>query len=200
MKIQDAKHPFRLEKDELYDKASISEHGDAISDSIKAADYREIIKEYIQFAKERPDLINLDIKDIRPALEILSEAFPNNSVQFNGNVPKAIRAKNVKDFQNDTSGKDVIIVQSDAGNAGISLHDTTGVHQRVMINIGIPQRPIYAMQIEGRNYRTGSKTNCIIRYLTTGTNFEKQLFADTIAQRASTAENLAMGKEAREPA
>lgn len=93
--------------------------------------------------------------------------------------------------------KRLILVQADAGNAGISLHDTTGKHQRVLINLGIPRRPSYAIQIEGRIYRQGSMSNAIIRYLSTGMDVEKRLFAGTIASRASTAENLALGNEAR---
>lgn len=40
-------------------------------------------------------------------------------------------------------------------------------------------------------------SNAIIRYLSTGMDVEKRLFAGTIASRASTAENLALGNQAR---
>ena len=53
------------------------------------------------------------------------------------------------------------------------------------------------MQIEGRIYRVGNKSNAIIRYLATGTNLERQIFAQTIGGRAETVENLALGEEAR---
>ena len=88
-------------------------------------------------------------------------------------------------------------MQADAGREGISLHDQTGKHQRVLINLGMPTRPTAAIQIEGRIYRVGQKSNAIFRYFNTGTSFERYTFATTIASRASTAENLALGTEAR---
>ena len=88
-------------------------------------------------------------------------------------------------------------MQADAGEAGLSLHDTTGKHQRVLINLGLPTKPVTAIQQEGRIFRAGQKSNALFRYLNTGTNWERAAFAQTIAQRASAAENLAMGEEAR---
>ena len=43
----------------------------------------------------------------------------------------------------------------------------------------------------------GQVTDAIIRYLNTGTNWERWAFATTIAQRASAAENLGSGELAR---
>lgn len=158
---------------------------------------QQIKREWEMFAKERPDLVNLNLNDLKEPISIYQEAFGDDAMFFNGRVPKKKRAEYVKEFNNDDSGKNLIFVQQDAGNAGISLHDTTGKHQRVLINIGIPRRPSYAIQIEGRIYRLGNKSNAIIRYLTTATNIENGLFAETVAGRASTAENLALGRKAR---
>ena len=157
----------------------------------------EIQHEMDMFAKERPDLVNLNLDELSEPISIYREAFGDDAMFFNGRVSKNKRAEYVKAFNDDNSGKNLIFVQQDAGNAGISLHDTTGKHQRVLINIGIPRRPSYAIQIEGRIYRLGNKSNAIIRYLTTATNIENGLFAETVAGRASTAENLALGRRAR---
>lgn len=53
------------------------------------------------------------------------------------------------------------------------------------------------LQRGANKYRIGSKTNVVFRYLATGTDMEKTIFADTIGGRAETAENLAQGQDAR---
>ena len=67
----------------------------------------------------------------------------------------------------------------------------------MLINIAMPEKPAYAMQIEGRIFRVGNKSNAIIRYLSTGTDMEKNMFASTIGGRAETVENIALGSAAR---
>ena len=91
----------------------------------------------------------------------------------NGLVPAKTRRENVARFQDDASGPQLILVQSQAGKEGISLHDTTGKHQRVLFNLGQPTQPTMAMQQEGRIYRMGQVTDAIIRYPNTGTNWER---------------------------
>lgn len=152
---------------------------------------------YSEFASKRPDLIHMNLSGLKSPIVTLQEAFGDDVLLFNGDVSKKDREKNVQLFNDDTSGKDIILVQSDAGQAGISLHDTTGKHQRVLMNLGMPVKPVAAIQIEGRIYRVGQKSNAIFRYLNTGTNTERMAFASKIAERASTAENLALGNEAR---
>ena len=66
-----------------------------------------------------------------------------------------------------------------------------------MINLGLPTKPVEAIQTEGRIYRVGQKSNAIFRYLNTGTSMERTAFATNIAQRSETVENLALGEEAR---
>ena len=148
------------------------------------------------FAAERPDLVDLPLKDLASPVETLKQAFPDARV-FSGLVSRKDREAAVREFQRDDGGADIIIVQADAGEAGLSLHDTTGKHQRVLINLGLPTKPVTAIQQEGRIFRAGQKSNALFRYLNTGTNWERAAFAQTIAQRASAAENLAMGEEAR---
>lgn len=165
--------------------------------AIGSENAQQIKHEWDLFAKERPDLVNLNLDELSEPRRIYEEAFGDEAMFFNGRVPKKKRAQYVAAFNNDNSGKNLIIVQQDAGNAGISLHDTTGKHPRVEVNINIPRRPSFMIQIDGRIYRLGCMSNAIIRYLTTGTNIENNLFASTVAGRTSTAENLALGRKAR---
>jgi len=155
--------------------------------------YNRVVEE---FTTEFSDLIESDLWRASSPITTFQQEFPG-VLLFNGNVPKAQRRAAVEKFQDDASGPQVILVQSDAGKEGISLHDTTGVHQRVLFNLGQPTAPTTAIQQEGRIYRTGQVTDAIFRYLNTGTDWEKWAFATTIAQRASAAENLGMGEQAR---
>lgn len=159
----------------------------------------QTLEEYRRLEADRPDLINLDLRDLKSPIERFKEAFGDDGTLaiFNGDVSKKNREKAQKDFNDDNGKAKIILVQSDAGQAGISLHDTTGKYQRVLINLGMPTKPTASIQIEGRIYRTGNKSNAIIRYLNTGTNIEQNAFATRIAERASTAENLALGDKAR---
>lgn len=156
----------------------------------------EVRKQYREFAAKRPDLIGLNLHNLKSPIETLKDAFGNDLLLYNGDN-ESIRNRNVDMFNDDDSGKNIILVQSDAGQAGINLHDKTGKYPRVLINLGMPVKPVAAMQIEGRIYRTGQKSNAIFRYLNTGTMFERMAFASKIAGRVGTAENLALGKDAR---
>jgi hypothetical protein len=144
----------------------------------------------------RPDLFKLKLSGLNSPIDTLTAAFPD-ALFFNGTVPKKKRRENADAFNDDNGGKSLIVLQSDAGREGVSLHDTTGKHMRVLINLGMPTKPVAATQIEGRTYRTGQASDSPFRYLTTGTAWEAGAFASKIAERASTAENLALGSEAR---
>lgn len=102
------------------------------------------------------------------------------------------------DFNADDSGKDVIVVQEASGKEGISLHDTTGKHQRVCVTLALPQSPITALQIEGRIYRIGNRSNAIFEYPLLGLDMEMILFGQTFNARVGTTENLALGSKARD--
>ena len=151
---------------------------------------------YDEFIRRRPDALEMKFAEMRSPLVTLQAAFPG-AIAYNGTVSEKNRAKGMEAFNTDGSGRDLIIVQSAAGEFGISLHDTTGAHQRVFINLGMPSRPVTAIQEEGRIYRTGQVSNALFRYMNTGTNWERWTFAGTIAQRSGTAENLALGNKAR---
>lgn len=162
--------------------------------SITEADTRSLAREAFD---ARPDIFKkMDLKGLRSPIDTLTAAFPD-ALFFNGTVPKKQRRANADAFNDDESGNDLIVLQSDAGREGVSLHDTTGKHMRVLINLGMPGKPVAAIQIEGRTYRTGQASDAAFRYLTTGTAWEASAFASKIAERASTAENLALGTDAR---
>lgn len=144
----------------------------------------------------RKPMFKLDFTGLKSPIETMLGAFPD-ALFFNGTVPKAKRRENADLFNDDNSGRNLIVVQSDAGREGVSLHDTTGKFRRVEVNLGMPVKPVAATQIEGRIYRTGQASDASFRYLTTGTSWEASAFARKIAERASTAENLALGNEAR---
>lgn len=154
-----------------------------------------VITEYEVFKQERKDLVNLSI-DFDSAVNIFRSNF-SKALFFSGRISKAQRQANVDKFNDDNSGFNLLIVQSDAGSTGISLHDTTGKYQRVSINIGQPIKPAKLRQTEGRIYRVGQASNAIQRYLTTGTDWERQAFVETIAGRAETVDNLAQGRNAK---
>lgn len=154
-------------------------------------------RQYEDFCSDHPELINLDLKDLQSPIERLTDAFGDSLRIFNGDVPKKKREKAVQEFNEDNGKVKVILCQRASAKEGISMHDTTGKHQRVLIDLGLATRPTDLIQGEGRIYRTGVVTDAIIRYLNTGTDMEKRAFATTIAGRATTAENLSMGEEAR---
>lgn len=156
-----------------------------------------LTRQYESFIKERPDLLHLKLSSLKSPIETLSDAFGKSIAIYNGTLSKKERSAAIKAFNNDDSPIKIILVQSDAGQAGISLHDTTGKYQRVLINLGLPTKPSEAIQQEGRIYRFGNKSNALFRYLNTGTNFEQMAFAQKVAERAGTVENLAMGENAR---
>ena len=156
-----------------------------------------ILEQYHEFQAERPDLTNLDLNGLESPIETLSKAFGDELVLYNGTISKGEREKNKNSFNNDDSKTKIILVQSAAGQAGVSLHDTTGKYQRALINLGLPTRPSEAIQQEGRIYRVGNKSNAIFRYLNTGTYMEQTAFATKLAERAGTVENIALGEMAR---
>ncbi len=180
-------HPFKFNVSELMDAE------DRNNSLIKQALYQEVA----MFEEEYPNLVNLEIGKLLNARLTLKNAFGNISKEFNGTIPKKQRYQYIKEFNKKYSGADVFIVQRKAGKEGISLHDVIGDCQRVLIDLGLPTAPTDAIQTEGRIYRLGVRSNAIFEYLVLHTDFEKIAFAQKVASRARTAENLAMGKKAR---
>jgi len=160
------------------------------------ADVYELSKDIAAFEREYPELVNLDLEDLINPRATLKRSFPDLK-EFNGTVSKKKRSTFIEDFNNDYSDTDLLLVQTKAGKEGISLHDKTGKKQRVLITLGLPTAPTDAIQIEGRIYRIGLLSNAVYEYITLQTNFERFAFAEKIAKRSRTAENLAMGEKAR---
>lgn len=130
--------------------------------------------------------------------EQLAKAFGKDNVLFfSGNESSKEKNAAIKEFNSDDSGKNIIVIQEASSKEGISLHDTTGKHQRVCITLALPQSPITALQIEGRTYRIGNESNAIFEYPVLGLNSEYNLFASKFNQQVSTTENLALGSQAR---
>ncbi len=142
-------------------------------------------------------ILDINFGGLERPLDVFQDAFGDSVVFYNGKVPAKQRIAN-KDAFNEKGGKvKVIVVQQDAGSAGLSLHDVHGDEPRVLINMGLPFKPVQSIQIEGRPVRVGVKSDTAIVYMTTGTRFEEYAFASKIATRADTADNLALGDEAR---
>ncbi len=152
---------------------------------------------YAQFRADNPILASTDFHKFGSPITTMRSAFGDRAVFYNGTESKADRKAAIARFNDDEGGVDLIVVQADAGSAGISLHDTTGQHQRVLINLGMPPKPTTALQEEGRIRRVGVQTNAAFRYYTIGTTWERAAFADKIASRSGTVENLALGNQAR---
>lgn len=154
-------------------------------------------KQYNAFKTMFPEYANLDLSQELSAINIIKEAFGDKVRFVNGNESDSKRKAAVKEFNDDNSGVDIIMVTSAAGQEGISLHDKTGAYPRVLINLGLPVRPTAAIQIEGRIYRYGAKSDAMFRYLIIGSPDEQNAFYEKIATRSKTAENMALGSEAR---
>lgn len=149
-----------------------------------------------QFRAEFPSLVGDQLlSDLLSPITRFTQEFPG-VLLINGNEKPGDLLDRYKAFQSDDTGPLVALVQS-AKNKGWSGHDTTGKHQRVLFNLGLPTQPTMSIQQEGRIYRTGQVSNAMFRYLNTGTNWERWAFAQTIAERASAAENLGSGELAR---
>ena len=153
--------------------------------------------EIYRFNQEFPDLVQLKLHGLESTIHTFRRAFHGRVVFFNGRESKKARAEAIRQFNQDDSNVDVIVVQRDAGKEGISLHDVSGNRQRALIDLGLPTAPTEAIQTEGRIYRYGNRSDAIIEYLKTNTQYEEHIFGSRVATRSRTAENLAMGNAAR---
>ena len=187
-------NPFRPMDDISEDAAMIAPDSAAGQDALFGGSAQE---GYDLLVKARPEVEKLNFADYLPPVVELTKRYGKRAAVYNGTIPNKDRAKAKADFNKDGSGVDIIIVQSAAGESGISLHDVTGTHQRALINLGMPTRPTTALQEEGRIRREGSVTDAMFHYYTIGTTWERQAFAARIAERSGTVENLALGSEAR---
>jgi hypothetical protein len=189
-----SRNPFALTEvpQEIID-AGIGLEGASGDAARKAQQYNDALAE---FKREYPDLTGGELlRDLISPIERFRREFPD-VLLVNGLEKKRDLLARYRLFNDDAAGPQVMLVQSEK-NKGWSGHDTTGKHQRVLFNLGLPTKPTMAIQQEGRIYRTGQVSDALFRYLNTGTNWERWAFAQTIAQRASVADNLGSGEAAR---
>lgn len=144
-----------------------------------------------------PSLYGKAFADVMSPLDTLTAAFPTAGVYNGQSKYGKTRGQAIKNFNLDELPDSNLILVQSVANSGWSGHDTTGKNQRVLLNLGLPVAPTKAIQQEGRIYRIGQQSDAIFRYMNTGTVFERVAFATKVARRASTAENLAMGEQAR---
>ncbi len=160
---------------------------------------KKAIQAVKDFRKKYADLLEWEqTLDYSMPREQIAKVFGKDKVLFfSGKESTKVKDKAVDTFNSDDSGKNIIVIQEASGKEGISLHDKTGKHQRVCITLALPQSPITALQIEGRTYRIGNKSNAIFEYPILGLNSEMMLFGQKFNNQVSTTENLALGSKAR---
>lgn len=184
------KPPFALMLEQANHLVSIMSEGKDKKEAAQAV--RDFRKKYADLLKWEQTL------DYSMPREQIAKVFGKDNVLFfSGKESSKVKDKAVDIFNDDNSGKNIIVIQEASGKEGISLHDTTGKHQRVCITLALPQSPITALQIEGRTYRIGNKSNAIFEYPILGLNSEMMLFGQKFNNQVSTTENLALGSKAR---
>ena len=184
------KPPFALMLDRANFSISLMNPGEEKNEAIQAV--RAFRRKYADLLKWEQTL------DYSMPREQIAKVFGKDNVLFfSGKESSKVKDKAVDIFNDDNSGKNIIVIQEASGKEGISLHDKTGEHQRVCITLALPQSPITALQIEGRTYRIGNKSNAIFEYPILGLNSEMMLFGEKFNNQVSTTENLALGSKAR---
>lgn len=184
------KPPFALMLEQANHLVSIMSEGEEKKEAAKAV--RDFRKKYADLLEWEQTL------DYSMPREQIAKVFGKDKVLFfSGKESSKVKDKAVDTFNSDDSGKNIIVIQEASGKEGISLHDTTGKHQRVCITLALPQSPITVLQIEGRTYRIGNKSNAIFEYPILGLNSEMMLFGEKFNNQVSTTENLALGSQAR---
>jgi hypothetical protein len=149
----------------------------------------------LKFWRDHPEYKNLNV-GLQNPIETFKQAFGNEAMFYNGEVAPKIKEANKDEF-NTADGRSLLIVNMAAGGAGLSLHDTVGDKQRVMLNLGLPVRPVFAIQTEGRIYRAGQASNAIFEYPIVNLGFERIIFGTKIAERVNATELLVLGSRAR---
>ncbi|MCM1406391.1 MAG: DEAD/DEAH box helicase family protein, partial [[Clostridium] fimetarium] len=168
-----------------------------ISDQAKS---KEAAAEVRRLRRRYADLLEWErTLDLRMPREQLADAFGRDAIAFfSGRESQREKSRAVEDFNADEGGKDIIVIQEASGKEGISLHDRTGRHQRVIMTLGLPQSPITALQIEGRIFRIGNRSNAVFEYPLLGLDSEMVLFGQKFNAQVGTTENLALGSLARD--
>lgn len=161
----------------------------------------ELLSAIKAFETDFADMLEWEKKiDYTLPREQLRDVFGEDNVGFFSGAQEDTgkkRKKAIEDFMKDEGGKNIIVIQEASGSMGLSLHDQTGRHQRVMMSLCLPQSPIDFIQTEGRIYRIGNMSNAIFEYPLLGLDLETSLFAQRFNSALGTTENLALGSQAR---
>lgn len=152
--------------------------------------------EIAKLKKAAPWIFDIELGGLTPAPDAIGQRFGSRVGYFSG-LNKNTRDKDLAEFNKDGGSKDILVIQKDAGKEGLSAHDITGKSPRALMILNTPVSPADAIQMEGRTYRHGLRSDAIIEYPTIQTSFEKTAYRETVSSRTSTAENLAMGSQAR---
>lgn len=173
----------------------------AVNDAkeLKEEDRKAALAEIRRLKRKYADMLEWEQSiDLRMPRQQLADAFGSENILFFGGKESAkTKNRSVEEFNKDSNGKNIIVVQEASGKEGISLHDRSGVHPRVLITLALPQSPITALQIEGRIFRIGNRSNAILEYPLLGLDSEMILFGQTFNAQVGTTENLALGSKAR---
>lgn len=190
----ETKEPIRPPFEYMLDEANRR-----IAEMKPGKERNEFIAEVTAFRNKYQDLLQWEqTLDYSMPREQLAKVFGKDNVLFfSGKEGKKVKENAIKNFNDDDSGKNILVIQEASGKEGISLQDKTGKHQRVVITLALPQSPITALQIEGRIYRIGNMSNAIFEYPILGLNSEMMLFGQKFNNQVSTTENLALGSQAR---
>ena len=105
------------------------------------------------------------------SIDALSERLKTKCI-VDGRNKKREREKNIDNFQNDK--KRVIIVNTQAGGAGISLHDLNGKYPRMAL-ISPSYSAIVLKQCLGRVHRDGAKTKALQRIVFVANTVEEKV-------------------------
>lgn len=150
--------------------------------------------QYNEFVSKHPEFFK-DYVFENP-IKLFKKEFGEAITFFNG-VDKGVDGNAIRTFNNDDSKTKIIMIQSDAGSSGISLHDTTGKFKRIVVKLNLPTRPVAEIQSEGRTYRVGQKSDTAFIYPIVGGFTEAKNFSSKINESIGSVENLAMGDGAR---
>lgn len=96
---------------------------------------KKAIQAVKDFRKKYADLLEWEqTLDYSMPREQIAKVFGKDKVLFfSGKESTKVKDKAVDTFNSDDSVKNIIVIQEASGKEGISLHDTTGKHQRVCI-------------------------------------------------------------------
>jgi hypothetical protein len=98
---------------------------------------------------------------LEPIADIAALLIFYNPLILTGDTPQKKRSKIIEQFNTDLESR-VLIMNTDVGSIGISLHDIVGDAPRHMI-ISPSYKLISVVQATNRIYRTGVKSDCRVR-------------------------------------